>query len=275
MGFVIGIVYTSCGLAQDGYISGVPKLAYWTVGSGPEVIIVLHGGPAAGHQYLRPELDQLSAVSQVIYFDQRGCGKSEKATCYGWREQVADVKRVVNRFSNSKKVSLAGSSWGYILALLYAYTYPDDVKTLILSGTYEWPGKGMPTKNCSAYILKDIADTINAYDTFPAKHSHEYSLKKAERILEHHLFVKMNIYNSLNDAPAIRELRKLKVPILMFKGIDCKPARPPKMRDHASKFEGLLPNLEIYRVAGACHDPWYTHTDVFFKKCIDYIRRHQ
>lgn len=100
-----------CCSAQEGYITGTPALAYWTIGNGPDIVIVLHGGPAAGHSYLRPEWDSLSKVAKVVYFDQRGCGKSEKAPCYSWREQVADVKRVITHLKQNGKVVLAGSSW--------------------------------------------------------------------------------------------------------------------------------------------------------------------
>jgi proline iminopeptidase len=62
--------------AQDGFIQGVPKLAYWQVGTKSETIIVLHGGPAVQHAYLRPEFDELQEMAKVIYYDQRGCGQS-------------------------------------------------------------------------------------------------------------------------------------------------------------------------------------------------------
>lgn len=39
-------------------------------------IIVLHGGPDFDHGYLLPELDRLSDAFRLIYYDQRGRGKS-------------------------------------------------------------------------------------------------------------------------------------------------------------------------------------------------------
>ena len=65
--------------AQDGFIPGKPALAYWSVGNKAETVIMLHGGPAAAHKYLRPEFDALKKVAKVIYYDQRGCGASDTA----------------------------------------------------------------------------------------------------------------------------------------------------------------------------------------------------
>ncbi|MGH7926486.1 MAG: alpha/beta fold hydrolase, partial [Candidatus Binatia bacterium] len=39
-------------------------------------VIVLHGGPDFDHGYLLPELDRLSDAFRLIYYDQRGRGKS-------------------------------------------------------------------------------------------------------------------------------------------------------------------------------------------------------
>ena len=113
--------------SQDGYLSGETALAYWQIGDKADVIIVLHGGPSVQHQYLRTEFDALSEVGMVIYYDQRGCGKSKDAGSYVWQERVKDLKRVVNTVSKGKKVILAGSSCGSLLAMAYTYSHLEYV----------------------------------------------------------------------------------------------------------------------------------------------------
>src|SRR5262245_3558437 len=39
-------------------------------------IIVLHGGPDFDHRYLVPDMDRLSDSYRLVYYDQRGRGKS-------------------------------------------------------------------------------------------------------------------------------------------------------------------------------------------------------
>ncbi len=63
------------------------------VGSGPPVV-VLHGGPGAHHDYLLPGFDALARDRELIYYDQRGGGRSPVArdVSVGWREHVADLE---------------------------------------------------------------------------------------------------------------------------------------------------------------------------------------
>jgi pimeloyl-ACP methyl ester carboxylesterase len=44
------------------------------VWQGPPVV-VLHGGPGASHDYLRPGFDLLAEGHTLIYYDQRGGGQ--------------------------------------------------------------------------------------------------------------------------------------------------------------------------------------------------------
>src|SRR5580700_10785305 len=43
-------------------------------------LVILHGGPGFDHTYLRPWLDPVSEVAQLIYVDERGCGRSARHT---------------------------------------------------------------------------------------------------------------------------------------------------------------------------------------------------
>ena len=47
------------------------------IGDG-QPIIVLHGGPDFDHSYFLPDLDRLSDAYRLIYYDQRGRGKSPR-----------------------------------------------------------------------------------------------------------------------------------------------------------------------------------------------------
>lgn len=139
-GCVVGLA--SCALHQPGpdlAIPGSPPLRYVTVGSGPALVVVLHGGPGVTHDYLRPEWDRLALVGQVVYYDQRGCGANLSSSDLTWQAHVADLDRLIRRLRRGRKVFLAGSSWGAELALLYAYVHPESLDALVLSGFVGWP----------------------------------------------------------------------------------------------------------------------------------------
>ena len=101
-------------------------------GSGPPTV-VLHGGPGAHHDYLLPGFDRLATDRTLIYYDQRGGGRSPvpREIPVGWREQVADLE-ALRALWNLERLTLAGYSWGALLALLYALEYPGRVERLAL-----------------------------------------------------------------------------------------------------------------------------------------------
>ena len=49
------------------------------IGSGP-LVVVLHGGPGASHDYLLPQYDLLATRRSLLYYDQRGGGQSAGET---------------------------------------------------------------------------------------------------------------------------------------------------------------------------------------------------
>ena len=102
------------------------------VGDGPDVV-VLHGGPGAHHDYLLPQFDALAYGRRLRYYDQRGGGRSPvgRDVPVGWREQVEDLNALVDLWE-LEPVTLLGYSWGGLLALLYAATYPERVGRLAL-----------------------------------------------------------------------------------------------------------------------------------------------
>ena len=111
-----------------------PSLYYETVGERGPLVVVLHGGPGLPHDYLRPEWDRLAEGARVVYYDQRGCGRSGRTPPYGWRAHVLDLDRLLAALSPDEPVVLAGSSWGPMLALYYSVAHPARVRALVLSG---------------------------------------------------------------------------------------------------------------------------------------------
>jgi proline iminopeptidase len=101
-------------------------------GAGPPVV-VLHGGPGADHNYLLPAFDALATGRSLIYYDQRGGGRSPVAreVPVGWREQVADLESLRMTWA-LERLTIAGYSWGGMLAMLYAITHPARVERLAL-----------------------------------------------------------------------------------------------------------------------------------------------
>jgi proline iminopeptidase len=108
------------------------QLAERRVGSGPPTV-VLHGGPGASFDYLLPGFDGLATGRTVIYYDQRGGGRSPvpREEPVGWRDHVADLDALRDQWDLERLV-LLGYSWGGLLAQLYAVEHPARVERLAL-----------------------------------------------------------------------------------------------------------------------------------------------
>ncbi|PYO77283.1 MAG: alpha/beta fold hydrolase, partial [Gemmatimonadetes bacterium] len=102
------------------------------VGDGPPVV-VLHGGPGAHHDYLLPQYDRLAERRALLYYDQRGGGRSpvSRDVVVGWREHVADLEALRDHW-RLDRLTLLGYSWGGLLAVLYALEHPDRIARLAL-----------------------------------------------------------------------------------------------------------------------------------------------
>ncbi|MGH7521928.1 MAG: alpha/beta fold hydrolase [Gemmatimonadales bacterium] len=102
------------------------------VGSGP-LVVVLHGGPGAHHDYLLPQYDLLATKRSLLCYDQRGGGQSPvpRDTPVGWREHVADLHELRAELG-LERVTLCGYSWGGLLAILYFLEHPENVERLAL-----------------------------------------------------------------------------------------------------------------------------------------------
>lgn len=100
-------------------------------------IIFLHGGPGGGcndgHKgYFDP------ALQRVIFFDQRGAGRSSPSGSLKdntTASLVEDIKRVAE-YCGIKKFILTGGSWGSCLALAYGLAHPGSVAAMVLRGIY-------------------------------------------------------------------------------------------------------------------------------------------
>lgn len=116
------------------------RLFYEVVGSGDPVVVV-HGGPGLDHEYLQPGLDALGNQNTLVYYDQRGTGRSATElaeSAISFDIFVEDLDRIREALGY-ERISVLGHSFGALLALEYARRYPDRTRALILMNPVE-PG---------------------------------------------------------------------------------------------------------------------------------------
>src|SRR5438477_11181565 len=97
------------------------RVWYEIVGSGRGIpMLVLHGGPGFTHEYCR-SLEALADERPVVFYDQLGCGRSERPDDLSlWTvdrhvEELGQLRRGLGL----ERLHLFGQSWGTMLAAEY------------------------------------------------------------------------------------------------------------------------------------------------------------
>jgi proline iminopeptidase len=139
---IAGAVIMSCVptmvTAQSGYatMSDSARLYYRVMGRGPDTIIAIHGGPGLDLESIANDFAVLAAKHTVIFYDQRGGGKStlpkDTSTLVAAR-QVQDLEELRRHFRVAR-VTLVAHSYGPLLAASYALAHPDRVKRMVFFG---------------------------------------------------------------------------------------------------------------------------------------------
>ena len=116
-------------------------IAYQIVGDGPIDIVFVQGfisnlevqweDPGLTHLFNR-----LGAFARLIVFDKRGSGLSDRVTDMPNLETRMDDVRAVMDAARSQQAVLIGASEGGPMSILFAATYPQRTRALILYGAY-------------------------------------------------------------------------------------------------------------------------------------------
>ncbi len=283
---------------REGYIrtaDGV-RLFYRIVGSGTGTLVAVHGGPSNSMESILPDFEPLAINRRVIYYDQRGNGRSdlikdrEKLTV---TKHVADLEAVRTHF-NLKKMTLLGNSWGGLLLGYYAVAHPDKVERMILHSP------GPSTKAFAVEMVEEIQSRMgNRYDAakkkrFSVVSNPQYWVKadnpravcreffqllvpvyvsnleamkgfkgdtcaSSEEAIRYQQVVNMHINNSLGDWNLLPSLSVVKAPVLVVHG-----AADPIPIESSEAWASAMPNARLLLINGAGHIPQIEQPEMFF-----------
>ncbi len=121
--------------------SGELSIAYQVVGDGPLDLLFVPGFvsnvemmwdlPNFGHI-----LRRLSGIGRLVFFDKRGTGCSDRSLGTGSSEDRMDDLRAVADAAAIESAVVIGISEGGPLAVLFAASFPERVRSLVLWGTF-------------------------------------------------------------------------------------------------------------------------------------------
>jgi len=176
---------------QEGYIPVTGGKVWYKIAGKNQTgipLLIVHGGPGVSHDYLEP-LGVLGDERPVIFYDQLGCGKSDRPadknlwTIAHFVEELHQVRQALEL----KKCYILGQSWGAALAVDYLLRkHPKGVESLILSGPLLSASRWIADQN--AYIRelpKSTRETILKSEQTGAYSSPQYQAAMMEFYRRH------------------------------------------------------------------------------------------
>jgi proline-specific peptidase len=263
---------------DEGYID-VPggRVWYRSVGDGSGVpLLCLHGGPGFPHDYLE-ELEGLADRRRVVFYDQLGCGRSDRPDDKSlWEiDRFVEEVAIVRESLGLERVHLFGSSWGGMLAMQYVLDRQPPLESLLLSSS---PASSRRwTEDCGE-LLADFPEAVR--ETIRRHEAHRYTgcLEYSAAILPYYKrhvcrldpwpegfersFAGVNqeiyeymagpsefaIVGTLRDWDVSDRLGEIEVPTLITCG-EYDELRPA----HAEDVRRRIPNAELEVFSGASH----------------------
>ncbi|MFF3554922.1 proline iminopeptidase-family hydrolase [Streptomyces tsukubensis] len=126
------------GLGCGGSGSGSVGLGGGGLGGGGCVLVVVHGGPGATHDYLLPLSVFASWGVRVVHYDQLGGGGSSRVEGVGagfWRPELflEELDNLLVGLGVGSDYVLFGQSWGGMLAAVHASRRPAGLRGLVIA----------------------------------------------------------------------------------------------------------------------------------------------
>ena len=137
--------------------SGDVHIAYQVFGSGPIDLVFVPGFVSHieaywDHPDLARWLLRLASFARVATFDKRGTGLSDRVSELPSFDLRMDDVRAVMDAAGIERAALLGISEGGPLATLFAATYPQRCRGLVLYGGFARSPPGLRPRDLSAYL---------------------------------------------------------------------------------------------------------------------------
>lgn len=264
-------------------------------------LILLHGGPAVPHDYLLPIAESIND-HPVIFYDQIGCGASEKPTLEDKDWAMAcfvDELASVRDFFKIKQFHLYGHSWGAAISISYVLAQNSDshVKSLVLASPLisvpKWAEDGVKLLDGLSVESRTAFLELEAKKIFSgpeyAKPSEEYvktflcrtqpwpscfieAIQKSSTESRYKLWGDQGprYPNGLHkDLDLSSRLHELNLPVLITVG-RYDSARPETLME----YQKLLPNSRIEILESASHMPHLEEPSHYIQILHTFIHQH-
>ncbi|NKJ34912.1 proline iminopeptidase-family hydrolase [Rhizobium sp. SG570] len=276
------------------------KVIAYSFGSGAETVFCLNGGPGLPCDYLREAHSCLVDKGyRVVAFDQLGTGASDRPTDPAlWTiGRYVEETETVRKVLGLGKVHMLGHSWGGWLAIDYALTYPENLRTLILEDTVaDMPHLISELERLRAALGPETVAMMQKHEAQGTYDHPEYmaavtilNYRHVCRLQEWPAPVRRSLddwnmgpyttmqgpneflyIGNLRDWNRIPDLPRMTVPTLITVGEhdELTPACALRMKL-------AIPNAELKVFTSASHMPFYENPGDYYPALLDFLARHR
>jgi proline iminopeptidase len=259
-------------------------------------VIILHGGPGSSHYSLQG-LKALSEDRPVIFYDQLGCGKSDRPTDPSlWNiDRFVDELAQVRETLSLNEVHILGHSWGTTLAAAYCLSKANGIKSVIFSSPClsaplwaqdqdrnrkklpqevqdtllkcekEGTTDSMEYKEATEEFNKNFVCRIDPFPEFLTKGSH-FKNPEVYNIMwgpsEFHVTGNLKSFNCTS------RLHEITIPALFTCG-RFDEATP----ESTNYFSSLTPNSEFHVFENSAHMPYIEETEEYLQVIGDFLKK--
>jgi proline iminopeptidase len=268
----------------SGFTKSTPVPLYW-VAYGPEGaprLLVLHGGPGAHHDYLLPQMLALAEKYELIFYDQRGGGRSttEDRAPITWQTHVADLALVARELVG-EPLSIVGYSWGGLLAVLYSVeaTGPTPARLALIDpapvtrpfrarfeSTFserqatasvqqlreELAESGLRERDPDAYRQRAFELSVAGYFADPRRARDLTPFRVIGR-------VQQQVWESLGDFDLLQRVEQIEYPVLILHG-----RHDPIPLEASEALARALPDARLVVLEHSGHVPYVEEPDALF-----------
>ena len=280
-------------------VDGYDVVAY-SFGTSDEVVLCLNGGPGLPCDYLREAHSCLADEDfRIVAFDQLGTGASNRPTdssLWTIKRYVQEVETVRSTLDLGQ-VHLLGHSWGGWLAIEYALTYPDLIKTLILESTVaDIPHLTTELERLRGALGAETVTMMQRHEALGTCDHPEY--KAAVTLLNYRHVCRLSQWpapvtrslddwnmgpytaiqgpneflyiGNLKDWNRVPDLPKINVPVLITCGehAELTPACSMRMKQ-------ALPTADVHVVRNASHMAFYENPDEYYPALMRFLESHR
>lgn len=214
----------------------------WTEISGNQYrryVVLCNGGPGCC-DYLLPVSQMIDDGYNVIRFEQRGCGRSDKDGNYDIETNISDLEAIRAYYEIDSWI-IGGHSWGANLSLFYSISNPNKVDSLLYIA-----GSGVQRNR--EWSIEYHANREKCSEIMPEMlYEESDDVNKAGNL---------SFQRYIQNPRLFRDISELKMPsLIMCAGKDIRPNWP------AQQIQALIEGSKLVTIPEATHYIWLTHYD--------------